>query len=112
MAKLKKDPKPHPGANLTIPISARVYREREKVRQIQAARIEERDRKTQERFAIKAQKERDQFAALAVITEGAETWGQISAGLGFEASRLRSALRALVKSGAVVKLSARRYGPK
>jgi len=99
-----------PKRNLRLPDSKAVYSERTVIRAARAARKVVRLEQQQRRQQTKAVKRADQSAVLSSIKSGAETWGQIVAALELEAPRLRSALRALVRRGEVVKVSARKYG--
>ncbi len=111
VAPIRTGPKPHRGASITMPaISKTFYREREAEAQGKAERRQAALALKQQRIAAAATKRTDQSAVLASIRDGSQTWGRIVASLGLEAPRLRSALRALVKDGRVVKLSSRRYG--
>ena len=111
VAPIRTGPKPHRGASITMPaLSKTFYREREADAQVKASRREAALALKQRRIAAAATKRQDQSAVLISIRDGSQTWGRIVASLGLETPRLRSALRALVKNGKVVKLSSRRYG--
>lgn len=102
----------HPGAALHLPDSKKIYRERAAQRAGREARREQRLQDKQRRLENAAFKRADQDAVLRSVRDGAETWAQIAATVApaLDASRLRSALRALLRKGRIRKLSKRRYG--
>lgn len=106
---LMRDPDRHPGSYLTIP---KWVHDKLAADRAIACQREENKKKRDERAAKKKEKADNRQRVFAAIKRGHDTIGKLRKQTGYEDGVIRSAIRALVKTKAVVKASARTYKAK